>query len=253
MAGLSGRVALVTGGGHGIGQAVAFALSEAGAAVVVTGRNMERLEKTSAGIGARGGRAAAVACDVGDPAAVRTAFEAARASLGPVDILVNNAGSTASVKLQDMPDELWDSIIRTNVNGAFYCCKAALPDMVARKWGRIITIASIAGLNGLAFSSAYSASKHAQIGMTRSLAMETARHGVAVNALCPGWVETEMLSTAVEGLVAKTGRSPDEARADLLKLTGQTRALTPEEVAAEVARLAQMDDAATTGQAITLL
>ena len=253
MAELSGRVALVTGGGHGIGRAVALALAAEGAAVAITGRNSARLDAVRSEVEARGGRAEAFVCDVVDKQAVRAAFEETRATLGPVEILVNNAGITASYKFQDTPDETWESILRTNVDGVFYCCKAALPDMIARKWGRIITIASLAGLGGLAYSAAYSASKHAQIGLTRSLALEVARHGVTVNAVCPGWVETEMLETAIEGLVHKTGRSPDEARADLLATTGQTRALTPDDVAAEVLRLARLDGVSTTGQAITLL
>jgi len=250
---IEGRVALVTGGGHGIGRAIALALAGAGASVTVAGRNLARLEETRADIAGSGGAAVALACDVGDPAAVQSAFEQTRAALGPVEILVNNAGITASKKFQDTPDEVWEQIIQTNVNGMFYCCKAAIPDMIARQWGRIITIASIAALAGLAYSSAYSASKHAQLGLTRSLALELARHHIAVNAICPGWVETEMLDAAIESIVSKTGRTPDEARADLLKLGGQKRTITPEEVAAEALRLACLDDANVTGQAITLL
>ncbi len=235
---LTGKVALVTGGGRGIGRAVALALAAAGAAVAVTGRNPGSLEETVAAIGAAGGRAIALPGDTGDPEAVRAAFAATRAASGPVGILVVNAGITASMKLTDTPDALWEEIMRVNASGAFYCCKAAAPDMIAAGWGRIITIASIGGLQGMPYSAAYSASKHALIGLTRSLAGELARHGITVNAVCPGWTDTAMLEEAVANLMAKTGRAADEARAALLAAGNQARPVTPEEVAAVVLRLA---------------
>ncbi len=235
---LNDKVALVTGGGRGIGRAVALALAGAGAAVAVTGRSAASLEETVAAISAAGGRAIALPGDVGDPEAVRAAFTATRAAFGPVSILVANAGITASMKLIDTPDALWEQIMRVNVSGAFYCCKAAAPDMIAAGWGRIITIASIGGLQGMPYSAAYSASKHALIGLTRSLAGELARHGITVNAVCPGWTATAMLEEAVANLAAKTGRATDEARAALLAAGDQARAVSPEEVAAAVLRLA---------------
>lgn len=235
---LSDNVALVTGGGRGIGRAVALALAGAGAAVAVTGRSVASLEETVAVISAGGGRAIALPGDVGDPEAVRAAFAATRAAFGPVSVLVANAGITASMKLIDTPDALWEQIMRVNVSGAFYCCKAAAPDMIAAGWGRIITIASIGGLQGMPYSAAYSASKHALIGLTRSLAGELARHGITVNAVCPGWTATAMLEEAVANLAAKTGRATDEARAALLAAGDQARAVSPEEVAAAVLRLA---------------
>lgn len=235
---LSDTVALVTGGGRGIGRAVALALAGAGAAVAVTGRSAASMEETVAVISAGGGRAIALPGDVGDPEAVRAAFAATRAAFGPVSVLVANAGITASMKLIDTPDALWEQIMRVNVSGAFYCCKAAAPDMIAAGWGRIITIASIGGLQGMPYSAAYSASKHALIGLTRSLAGELARHGITVNAVCPGWTATAMLEEAVANLAAKTGRATDEARAALLAAGDQARAVSPEEVAAAVLRLA---------------
>ena len=253
MSQLNGKVALVTGGGRGIGRAIAMALSGAGASVVVTGRNTKNLEETKSAITAKGGKAMALACDVSNKSSVESAFEKIRAELGAVDILVNNAGVTYSRKFHETPDDVWEQIIQTNVNGVFYCCKAALPDMIQKRWGRIVTIASIAGLSGIPFSSAYGASKHAQVGLTRSLALEVARYNIAVNAICPGWVETDMLEESIANIVKTTGRTADEARAELLKLGGQTRAVTPEEVANEVLRLVRLDDAKTTGQAITLL
>ena len=250
---LNGKIALVTGGGRGIGRAIAMALSGAGASVVVTGRNTKNLEETKSAITAKGGKAMALACDVSNKSSVESAFEKIRAELGAVDILVNNAGVTYSRKFHETPDDVWEQIIQTNVNGVFYCCKAALPDMIQKRWGRIVTIASIAGLSGIPFSSAYGASKHAQVGLTRSLALEVARYNIAVNAICPGWVETDMLEESIANIVKMTGRTADEARAELLKLGGQTRAVTPEEVANEALRLASLEDAKTTGQAIPLL
>ncbi|NTU82649.1 MAG: SDR family oxidoreductase, partial [Chloroflexales bacterium] len=165
-------------------------------------------------------------------------FAAAQAQLGPVDILVNNAGISASMKLAETPDEVWEQIMRVNVGGAFACCKAALPEMIARQWGRIINIASIAGLQGMPFGAAYSASKHAMVGLTRSLAGELGRYDITCNAICPGWTDTDMLASFIDSLVAKTGRAPAAAQAALLASGRQKRLIAPEEVAAAVLRLA---------------
>ena len=249
---LDGKVALVTGGGRGIGRAIALALAGAGAAVVVTGRDMSKLGAVQAEITASGGTALALACDVADSGAVAAAFAQARAALGPIDILVNNAGITASVKFADTDDATWERIMRVNASGPFFCCRAAVPDMIARGGGRIINIASYAALSGIPYSSAYSASKHALLGLTRSLALELARHSITVNAICPGWVETDMVQDAVATIVAKTGRSAESARASILALAGQPRMIAPEQVAAVALRLAGPDGAGTTGQAITI-
>jgi NAD(P)-dependent dehydrogenase (short-subunit alcohol dehydrogenase family) len=249
---LVGKVALVTGGGRGIGRAVAQVLAEAGAAVAVLGRDKERLDSVRAEIAEQGATALALNCDVTDSNAVNQAFAATHAELGPIDILVNNAGITASVKFAETDDATWDRIMRVNATGAFYCCRAAVPDMLARNWGRIINIASYAALRGIPYSAAYSASKHALLGLTRSLALELARRSITVNAICPGWVETEMVHEALATIIAKTGRSEQAARASLLEMAGQPRMIMPKEVAAVVLRLAGPEGANTNGQAITV-
>jgi NAD(P)-dependent dehydrogenase (short-subunit alcohol dehydrogenase family) len=249
---LDGKVALVTGGGRGIGRAIALALAGAGAAVVVTGRDSGKLDAVRAEIAASGGTGLALACDVADSSAVAAAFVQARAALGPIDILVNNAGITASIKFADTDDATWERIMRVNASGPFFCSRAAVPDMIERGGGRIINIASYAALSGIPYSSAYSASKHALLGLTRSLALELARYGITANAICPGWVETDMVQNAVANIVAKTGRSEDAARASILALAGQPHMIAPEQVAAVALRLAGPAGAGTSGQAITI-
>lgn len=252
MADLEGKAAFVTGGGRGIGRAIALDLAAAGVAVVVAGRNRANLDQVVAEIGTRGGRALALACDVADSAAVDSAVAQARAAFGPILILVNNAGIMASVKFTETDDATWEQILRVNVTGPFFCCRAAVPDMMAQRWGRIVNIASAAALHGMAYSSAYSASKHALLGLTRSLALELDRYRITANAICPGWVETDMLDAAVARIVDKTGRSADAARANMLALAGQRRFTTPEEVSARVMRLLGPDGQQISGQAIEI-
>jgi len=252
MGSLDGKVALVTGGGRGIGRAIALALAGAGAAVAITGRNIDRLTAVRAEIADGGGRALALECDVADSGAVDAAFAQARAALGPIDILVNNAGITASAKIADTDDATWERIMRVNASGPFFCCRAAVPSMIVRGGGRIINIASYAALGGLAYAAAYSASKHALLGLTRSLALELARYGITANAICPGWVETDMVQNAISTIVAASGRSAAAARASILSSAGQPRMLAPEEVAAVALRLAGPEGAGTSGQAVTI-
>ena len=249
---LDGKVALVTGGGRGIGRAIALALAGSGAAVAVAGRDTSKLDAVRTEIAAGGAKALAVGCDVADSRMVAAAFEQVRAALGPIDILVNNAGITASIKFTETDDATWEQIMRVNVTGPFYCCRAAIPDMIERGWGRIINIASYAALTGIPYSSAYSASKHALLGLTRSLALEMARYNITANALCPGWVATDMVQEAIANIMAKTGRSADEARASILALAGQRRMIEPEEVASAALRLAEAGAAGPNGQAITI-
>ncbi|MBC8161140.1 MAG: SDR family oxidoreductase [Roseiflexaceae bacterium] len=251
MISLSG-IAVITGGGRGIGRAIALSFAQAGADVAVLGRTAAPLEQVREECLALGVRALAIPCDVADTAAVRAAFAAIRGELGPVDILVNNAGITASVKFAETDDATWERVMRVNVTGPFVCCREVVPTMIERGGGRIINIASIAALNGIPYSSAYSASKHALLGLTRSLALELARNGITANAICPGWVETDMLADTLQNIVAKTGRSAEDALASVLAISGQPRVITPDEVAAVALRLAGPDGAQTNGEAIVL-
>ena len=252
MAELSGKIAVITGGGRGIGRAIALAFAEAGADIALLGRTPAPLEQVRSECTAFGVRALALPCDVADAVAVSAAFAAVHDTFGPTNILVNNAGITASVKFAETDDATWERIMRVNVTGPFLCCRAVVPEMAARGGGRIINIASVAALSGIPYSSAYSASKHALLGLTRSLALELARQGITANAICPGWVATDMLDDAVQNIVAKTGRTAGDAVAGVLAMSGQARVITPEEVAAVALRLAGPGGATTTGEAVVV-
>jgi NAD(P)-dependent dehydrogenase (short-subunit alcohol dehydrogenase family) len=228
---LAGRGALVTGGGRGIGAATARRLGSAGARVVVVARGQEKIESVAAEIVAAGGSARAMACDVTDADAVERLRIAAEHELGAVDILVNNAGIATSSPLKRQSLEEWRKVFAVNVEGAFLVTRAFLPSMVERGWGRVINIASIAGRTGAPYIAAYSSSKHALVGMTRALAAEVAASGVTVNALCPGYVDTPMTDASVERIVAKTGRSAEDARRRIVESNPQGRLIAPEEVA----------------------
>jgi 3-hydroxybutyrate dehydrogenase len=247
---LVGRGAVVTGGGRGIGAAIAGALAEAGARVVVAARTAGEIEAAAAELGARGLDVQAVACDVSDPTAVdRLAVEAGR-RLGRVDVLINNAGisSSAPVKSQSLED--WRRLFAVNVEGLFLVTRAFLPGMAERGWGRVVNVASIAGRTGAPYIAAYTATKHAVVGFTRSCAAEVAARGVTVNALCPGYVATPMTDRSVERIVARTGRSADEARRLLLETNPQGRLIEPEEVAFLAVALCDERARGVNGQAI---
>src|SRR3989449_9553474 len=192
MAELAGRIALVTGGGRGIGLAVALALASEGADVAVAARSADELEETVSAVRAAGRRGEAVVCDVTQRPNVDAMVARVRSALGDPLILVNNAGIAASAKLTDTTDEMWDRMLRVNASGAFYCTRAVLPVMLAAKWGRIVNMASVAGRAGAPYIAAYTASKHALLGLTRAVAAEVASRGITVNAVCPGYVDTEM-------------------------------------------------------------
>ena len=244
---LKDRIAIVTGAARGIGFAIAERFAADGATVVMSDVDDAAGEAAAKSIGA-----SYIHCDVSKSSEVNALVASVVKAHGAIDILVNNAGITASVKFAETDDATWERIMRVNANGPFFCCRAAAPDMIARKWGRIINIASYAGLSGIPFSSAYSASKHALVGLTRSLALELARYNITANAICPGWVETDMVRDAVANIVEKTGRSEGEARAGILALAGQQRVIAPEEVAAEALRLASPSGDGVSGEAILI-
>ena len=217
---LAGRHAIVTGGGTGIGAAIAAALETEGAAVSRTGR---RLEKLGAG---------GFVADVTDRAQVDAAFAAAREAHGPISILVNNAGAALGVPFARVTEGQWRELLAVNLDGVFHCCQAALGDLLAAESGRIVTVASMAGLHGFAYASPYIAAKHGAVGLMRALAAEYAATSLKVNAVCPGFVDSEMTVQSVANIVSKTKRSEAEAKAELAGLNPSGRLISPEEVAA---------------------
>lgn len=251
MAELAGRHAVVTGGGRGIGEAIARILAGRGARVTIMGRDQGRLAGTAASLGGDG-VVRAVGIDVADPRSVGAAFDAARAGFGPVHLLVNNAGQAHSAPFAKTSIELWRQMLDVNLTGCFLCSQAALPDMLAAGFGRIVNVASTAGLVGYQYVSAYVASKHGVIGLTRSLALELARKPVTVNAVCPGYTETDIVAGTIANIAAKTGRSAEQARAELTKSNPQGRLVQPQEVANAVAWLCLPGSEAITGQAISV-
>lgn len=248
---LAGRHALVTGGARGIGLACARALLQRGARVTLLGRDGAALDAATDSL-ARLGQVQAVSADIADEASVRAAFAQAEAEFGPVQVLVNNAGQAVSERFDRTDSALWQSMIAVNLTGTFNCIQAALPGMLKEKWGRVINVASTAGLIGYGYVSAYCAAKHGVVGLTRSLALEVALKGVTVNAVCPGYTETDIVRGAVSNIVDKTGMSPEAARAKLAERNPQGRLIQPEEVAETVAWLALPASASVNGQAIAV-
>ncbi len=249
---LTDKIALVTGASRGIGRAVALELAHAGADVAITARSESDLERLALEIRALGRRALPIVCDVLEFASLENAVSSIQSELGPVDILVNNAGITQGVKFTDQSHELWQRVQRVNVDAAMRLMQLTIDGMAGRKWGRVINIASIAAKTGLRYSAAYNASKHALLGLTRSVALDYATKGVTVNAVCPGWVATEMVEDTVANIMQKTGRSRDEALASLVKDIPQQQMVQPEEVAALVLFLASSHARAITGQGLNI-
>ncbi|WP_342052106.1 MULTISPECIES: SDR family NAD(P)-dependent oxidoreductase [unclassified Cupriavidus] len=251
---LAGRHALVTGGSRGIGAAIARRLLADGAVVTLLGRNASAaatLEATAHALRAdTGGRVHTVTADVTDADSIVTAMAHAARQAGPVQLLVNNAGQAASAPFGKTGLDTWRRMLDVNLTGTFVCTQAALPAMLEAGWGRIVNVASTAGLVGYSYVSAYCAAKHGVIGLTRALALELATKGVTVNAVCPGFTETDIVRDAVATIVGKTGRTATEARAELAARNPQRRLVQPEEVADAVAWLCQPAAAAITGQAI---
>jgi len=246
---LTGKTALITGGGRGIGRAIALAFAREGARVGVAARTAEQVEQVAREIG---GAAIALVCDVADPESVARMFGELRERLGDADILVNNAGIAESATIVNTTDELWHRHLAVNLSGTFYCTRAALPAMLKKGWGRIINVASIAGKTGAPYIAAYSASKHGVMGLTRSIALEVATSGITVNAICPGYVDTEMVTRGVERITTRTGRSAEEALDSLKKMSPQNRLVTPEEVAAVALLLGSDEGRGITGQGINV-
>ena len=244
------RVALVTGGGRGIGRAIAEALSREGLAVAVAARNREQVEETARVLRGRGPSAMAIALDVGDAEAVAVAVAAVASTLGPVDVLVNNAGIAESAPLARTELDLWERHLRVNATGPYLLSRAVVPGMLERGWGRVINVASVAGLEGAAYVTAYTASKHALVGFTRALAAEVAGKGVTANALCPGFAATELVWASARNIVAKTGKSFEDAVQTLARFNAGGRLVQPEEVAA--AAVALLADDARNGDAIVI-
>jgi 3-hydroxybutyrate dehydrogenase len=235
--------AIVTGGAKGIGLAIAHRLAADGAIIALIGRDVAALQRAADELGARYGVA-----DVTDPKALTAAITA----LGPCDILVNNAGAAISKPFAKHDVKDFQTMLAVNLLSAVAACQAVLPGMRARGFGRVVNIASTAGLKGYAYVTAYAAAKHALVGFTRALALETVKDGITVNAVCPGFTDTDMLSRAVATIAAAGGRSEDEARSKLASGNPAGRLVQPREVAEVVAFLCRRDAGAMTGQAIAV-
>ncbi len=244
---LGGKIALVTGGSRGIGAAIAERLIAEGMRVAIVGRDREALERTAHRIGA-----VAIRANVAERGSAESILAAVRATLGEVDVVVPNAGIDASHKLADTSDAVWDEVMATNVTAVFQLCRAAIPPMVARGSGRVVVVASTAGLAGYPYTSAYCASKHAVVGLVRALAAEIARSGVTINAVCPGFVETAMSGRSVDNIAHKTKQSAAAARASLERMSPQNRLIDPSEVAHAVASLLPAAARGIHGQALAI-
>ena len=242
---LQGKHAVVTGASRGIGLAVARALLAQGARVTLMARDAGALEAAAAGLG---NGTAWQTVDVADAASVNAAF----ARAGTVDILVNNAGQAASAPFGRTDAALWQRMLDVNLTGAYHCIQAVLPGMLDLGWGRIVNVASTAGLTGYRYVAAYCAAKHGLVGLTRALALEVAAKGVTVNAVCPGYTETAIVRDAVANIARKTGRSADQARAELASANPQGRLVQPDEVAHAVAWLCMPAASALNGQAVAV-
>jgi NAD(P)-dependent dehydrogenase (short-subunit alcohol dehydrogenase family) len=245
-------VALITGASQGVGRAIALAYAAQGAELLLAARGVAALEQVAAEVAARGARAHVIPCDVSDPAQVEAMAATAHTRAGGVDILVNNAGIAGSHKLIGHPDELWQRIIDVNLTAVFRVTRAIVPQMVLRRWGRVITIASIASRVGNRYMAAYTASKHGVLGLTRALAVELNPDHITVNAICPGYVNTPMTDGTIANIVMRTGRSPEAARDTLAATSPQNRLIETDEIAAVAVMLAGEAARGITGQAINI-
>ncbi len=239
--------AVVTGGASGIGEAIAGRLAEAGMRITLMGRNQEKLLATASRL-----KAAIQQVDISNPEDVQKGFAAAVQANGPVTVLVNNAGIAETSTFSKMSDELWNSMLAVNLTGTYLCTKAVVDSMSTAGYGRIINIASTASLKGFAYVSAYCAAKHGVLGLTRALALELARKGVTVNAVCPGFTDTDMVSRSLDTIVEHTGMDREQALAELVKGNPQGRLIQPAEIAETVLWLCGPHSASITGQAIAV-
>ncbi|MBI3723271.1 SDR family oxidoreductase [bacterium] len=249
---LEGKTALVTGGGRGIGRACALELASRGAAVAVGARSQDEVERVAKELEAGGARARAVRLDVTKEESIAAAVSDVERSLGDVAILVNNAGVAPSASFEKTDPALWRETLDVNLTGPYLVTRAVLPGMLARGWGRIVNLASIAGKVGFPYVSAYCASKHGLVGLTRALATEVAKRGVTVNAVCPGYVATRLTDDAAKRISKKTGLTPEQARATFEAASPQGRMMGEDEVARLVVFLCEPGQGGINGQALNL-
>jgi len=245
---LEGKHALVTGGGSGVGLSIATALVDAGASVTITGRNKDTLDTAADSSSLMNG----AVCDVTDPAAVERLFASVNTEHGGADIVIANAGAAESVPFAKLSLDDWKAMIDVNLTGVFLTMQAGLLGMGDKGWGRIVSIASVAGLKGYGYVAAYCAAKHGVVGLTRAVAVEVARSGITVNAVCPGYTQTPMLDRTLDNIAEKTGRSREDAAKTLLRGNPTGRFIKPEEVAQSVLWLCGPHSGAVTGQAISI-
>jgi len=246
------KIVLVTGGSGGLGQALAGAFAMTQSRVVLTARNAAKLETAAEKMARKGAQVLALPADISSRDQVRTLRKKISAHWGDVQILINNAGIARAVGFADMPDTLWDQTLVTNLTGAYNCCKVFLPGMTQARWGRIINIASITAKVGFSHATAYSASKHGLLGLTRSLALETARAGVTVNAICPGYIDDERTRENAKIMAEKTGKRIEDILNLFAQSAPQNRLIEPDEVASLALFIASEKSSGMTGQAINV-
>jgi NAD(P)-dependent dehydrogenase (short-subunit alcohol dehydrogenase family) len=249
---LAQKIVLVTGASGGLGRALAHAFAAQNCRVVITARDQKRLDAAAEALARKRAQVIALSCDIRSRDQTRRLAEEVVRLWGTVQVLINNAGIARAVNFPDMPDELWDDTVATNLTGAYNCCKVFLPAMLRAKWGRIINIASTAAKAGFRHASAYTASKHGLLGLTRSLALETARHGITVNAICPGYVDDERTRENASIMAEKTGKPADEILKLFAASAPQDRLIAPDEVASLALLMASEKLGGMTGQAVNV-